>query len=93
MFAVELVEQKDHPQQRGQLIFEHHGNTVGLLLRRTEQIWGSGKVVVIDSGFCVLKGLIELRKQGVFGAAIVKKRRYWPKYVNGDEIKTDFDGK
>jgi Transposase IS4 len=34
-----------------------------------------------------------LRKQGVFGAAIVKKRRYWPKYVKGDEIKTYFEGR
>jgi hypothetical protein len=30
--------------------------------------WGTAKVVVLDSGFCVLKGLIELKKKGVFAA-------------------------
>ena len=37
--------------------------------------------MILDSGFCVLKGIIELRKKGVFAAALIKKRRYWPKYV------------
>jgi Transposase IS4 len=64
-----------------------------LLIRITEQVWGSGKFLVLDSRFCVLKGLIELRKQGVFGAVFVKKRRYWPTYVKGNEIKTLFEGK
>ena len=47
------------------------------------------RVVVLDSGFCVLKGLIELQKKGVFVAAVIKKRRYWPKYVKGDDIKNE----
>ena len=44
---------------------------------------GTGMVVVLDSGFCVLEGVIELQKRGVFTAALIKKRRYWPKYVPG----------
>ena len=32
----------------------------------------------------MLQGLIELRKVGVFASAVIKKRRYWPKYVPGD---------
>ena len=40
-------------------------------------------MVVLDSCFSVLEALIELRKNGVFAAAVAKKRRYWPKYVLG----------
>ena len=43
-------------------------------------------VVILDSGFCVLKGLIELWKIGVYASAVIKKRRYWPKYIPGDAI-------
>ena len=35
----------------------------------------AGKVVILDSGFCVLEGLIELRKVGVFAGALINKRR------------------
>ena len=60
--------------------------TVGLLLRLCKHLFTTGKVVVLDSGFSVLQGLIELQKKGVFAAAVAKKRRYWPKYVLGDVI-------
>ena len=38
--------------------------------------WGGGggwKIFVIDSGFCDLKAIIELKKKGVFAAALIKK--------------------
>jgi hypothetical protein len=41
----------------------------------------------------VLQGLIELKKRGVFAAALIKKRRYWPKWILGDEIDKHFDDK
>ena len=31
---------------------------------------------VLDSGFCVLKALVELKKRGVFTAVLLKKLRY-----------------
>ena len=49
--------------------------------------------MILDSGFCVLKGLIQLRKMGVFASALIKKRRYWPKYVMGENIDAHFEGK
>ena len=49
--------------------------------------------MILDSGFCVLKGLIELRKVGVFAGAIIKKMRYWPKHIKGDMIDTHFQYK
>ena len=47
----------------------------------------------LDSGFCVLKSLIELQKKGLYAAALIKKRRYWPKYIPGDEIIEHFKDK
>ena len=95
MWGIELVEGKDaprataHPKPK----FNNLGNTVGLLLRVLEPIFGRGSVVVLDSGFCVLKGIIELKKRGVYASALIKKRRYWPKYIKGDDIKDHFDDK
>ena len=92
MFAVELVEGRDSPKEI-KPNFNEMGKTVGLLLRLTRSIWNEGKIVILDSGFCVLKGIIELRKKGVFGAALIKKRRYWPKFVKGDDNIKQFEDK
>jgi Transposase IS4 len=91
MYAVELVEGKDKPPNHSKE-FDEKGKTVGLLLRLTKRIWSTGKIVVLDSGFCVLKGIIELRQRGVFAAAVIKKRRYWPKYIPGEQIQQHFAG-
>lgn len=48
-------------------------------------------VVILDSGFCVLRALIELKKRGVFASALIKKRRYWPKHIKGDDIIKHFE--
>ena len=92
LFKVELVEGMDAPAQLKQK-YDNLGKTVGLLLRMTEGFWGTAKIVVLDSGFCVLQGLIELAKRGVFAAASIKKRRYWPKHIRGEEIKAHFADK
>jgi hypothetical protein len=52
----------------------------------TVPIWYTGTVVVMDSGFCVAAGIIKLLEKGVFGQALIKKRKYWPKLVPGDHI-------
>ena len=56
-------------------------------------IFHLGFVVILDSGFCVLKGIVELHKKGVFASALIKKRRYWPKYIHGDEVTEHFNDK
>lgn len=93
MYLVELVEGKDEPPGRPDKEFNDLGKTVGLLLRLTLPLWHTSKTVVLDSGFCVLKGIIELRKKGVFAAALIKKRRYWPKHIRGDDIAAHFADK
>ena len=65
MWEIELVEGKDAPCAAAHPKPKHnnHGNTVGLLLHILQPIFTKGYVVVLDSGFCVLKGIVELKKR------------------------------
>ena len=97
MFGIELVEGKDEPKERPEKEFNQiegrKTKMVGLLLRMTKPLWNSGKVVVLDSGFCVLKGLMRLLKRGVYALAVIKKQRYWPRFIKGDDVKQHMEGK
>ena len=53
-------------------------------------VWSTGKVFLLDSGFGVLKAIVELRNKGLFAASLIKKRQYWPKYIPGDDIIQHF---
>ena len=63
------------------------------MLRCKRLIWNCANVVIIYRGFCFTKGLVELRKKGVFGAALIKKCRYWPANIKGDAIDAHFSSK
>ena len=67
MFAIEMVEGKDRPQDLGPPEFESViGKTGGLLLRILKSCFNLGRYVVLDSGFCVLKAIVALyEKYGV----------------------------
>ena len=87
LFAMEMVEGKDRPKDRTiDPNDKKVGKTGALLLRICQSIFTTGKVVILDSGFCVLRAIVELRKKGVFSSALIKKRRYWPKYVPGEAM-------
>ena len=47
----------------------------------------------MDSDFCVTKVVLEFWKKGVFGSALIKKRRYWPANIKGDAIDAQFASK
>ena len=69
LFVVKSVQGKSHPRpsryDRG--LKTSNGKTVGLLLRYDEEIFcHPGGYVIIDTGSRALKGLIRLRKRGVF---------------------------
>ncbi len=93
MYSIVLVEGKDRPRQIPPPKYHEFGKNSGLLLRLTESIRHSGRVVIMDSGFCVLKALIDLSNAGVFSSALIKKRQYWPMYIPGNDIDKHFDGK
>jgi hypothetical protein len=90
IFHMEMVEGKGRHKDLGPMEFEGLGKTVGLLLRMTKPIWNTGRVVILDSGFCVLSGIVQLAKRGLHGGALIKKRRYWPKWILGEAIKAHF---
>ena len=88
IFAIELIEGKARPKE---LPFDPKTKkTMCLLMRLCKSMYSAGKVVILDSGFCVLEALIELKKVGVFAGALIKKRRYWPKHVKGEMIDAHF---
>ena len=64
IWQVKLREGKDCPQHLGGKQHDGKGKTVGTLLCRTQPIHRAGRLVVLDSGFCVLQGLVELKKVG-----------------------------
>ena len=92
LWQMELVKEKDYPSE---IIpkYNNQGKTVGLLLRVLEPIFTRGNVVILDSGFCMLKGIVELKKHGVYASALIRKWKYWPKYIKGDAIRDNFKNK
>ena len=44
-------------------------------------------MVILNSGFCALKSIIVLKKCGFYTSALIKKRIYSPKFINGGAIK------
>ena len=51
----------------------------------TEPIFDTGKIIILDSGFCVLESVISLKRRGY-----LRQRWYWPKYVDINTIKQCF---
>ena len=49
--------------------------------------------MILESGLCVLHGIVELKKWGVYASTLIKQRKYRPKYIKGDAIKQHFDKK
>ncbi len=93
LWRLEIQEGKDRPAHLGKRKYEEFGATVGTMMRMCEPIFGSAKIVTMDSGFCVAKGITKLAENGVFGQALVKKRKYWPRYVPGDMIDSHMSTK
>ena len=68
-----MVEGKESPKEALKGKFSNFGKTTELLLEFCQSIFYSGRIVILDSGFCVLKALIKLRQYGVFASAVIKK--------------------
>jgi hypothetical protein len=85
-----MVEGKDAPPEVD-VPYSAHGKTVGLLMRMLKTYFHTAKYVVLDSSFCVLKGIIKLREMGLFACTLIKKRQRWPIGVPGDAMQVRFD--
>ena len=64
--------------------------TVGLMLQPARELWSNGKEVIVYIGFYVLKGILYMRKRGVYGSALIKQRCFWPREDHGDGIDEYF---
>ena len=80
------MEGKERLTELGKKKWEEMGKTVGLMLQMCEPIFSTGECVVLDSGFCVSKGITSLLEFGVYAAVLIKNRKYCPKGVTGDAI-------
>ena len=52
--------------------FDNLGKTTGILLWLAKLVWSTGKVFMLDSGFCVLQAIVELKKKGLFTVVLIK---------------------
>ena len=63
MFSIYLVEGSDRPKEI------QKGPTVSLLLRMCKPLYTKRAIVILHSGLCVLKGIVDLMKKGVYVGA------------------------
>ena len=50
-------------------------------------------MIILGSVFYILKEMIKLRQIRVFAGELIKKIRYWTKYIPGDDIGKYFEDK
>ena len=96
IFYIEIVEGKDKPSMGPDSIVEFLDQweaTPSLVLRMTKNIWGTQRVVLLDSGFGFLPCLQALKSKGLFGTCVIKKRAYWPAGTEGEVLLEEMAGK
>ena len=91
MWRVKIQEGKDRPKKPdGSWAFPSefpgYSKTATLMLEMTKPVNHRGKVVSMDSGFCVSVGIIAMHNLGVYGQSLIKKRRCWTKNIPGDAL-------
>ena len=91
MYRWDLVEGKDSSKELVSPEFESGPltSTMALVWRITKPVWVTGKMVIMESGLCVLKGFIGMYERGVFGSSVTKKRIYWQSGINEDQIEAN----
>jgi hypothetical protein len=61
------------------------------MLEMSKPLFNLGKIVTMDSGYCVTAGILALHDHDVFGQALIKKWGwYWPLHIPGDQIEDHF---
>ena len=88
---------KDLPKEgnHAEVEFEREfgSKVAALVVRMTRPLWGSGRAVIMDSGFGYIPSVVRLREKGLFSTTVVKKHRYWPKYTKAKEAIAEMQGK
>ena len=96
LFFVELVEGKDTPKEgpnsKPEFEDEMKSKVAALVVRMSRDIWGSGHVVILDSGFGYIPTVVELANKGLFATAFMKKNRDWPRGTKAEEAMNHMQG-
>ena len=88
-----LVEGKDETHQTLTKSHAELRKMVGLVLQLEKYPRNKDRIFFMDSGLCVLKYIIELNKIFIFSSSLINKRRYWSKYIKGEDTKENFKEK
>ena len=67
IYNVEIMKDNIQPRVMGKKDFEEKVTTAILMVRMTNPVWGTGKVVVMDRRFCVLEVFVSMVYKGVLG--------------------------
>ena len=97
IFHIEMVEGKDRPKDgpysKAEYEEEFGSKIAALCVRMTEGLHGSGRCIILDSGFGYVPAVIQLKAHGLFATAYIKKHAYWPKYTEAQEAINEMQGK
>ena len=52
----------------------------------------SSRKSFVYTNFFVIQDFVDIQNIGVFAAEMIKKRRFWTKYISGNAIYTRYDG-
>ena len=89
IFDADNCKGKDAPKEPSIVYINtnNHGQTSILCLCLCKPLYFTGKALVLDSVFCVLQCLIEIKKLDVFDISSMKAWCSFPKYVNSKEME------
>ena len=97
IFWIELVQGKDAPKEgeHKEMEFEREfgSKVAALVVRMTKSVWGSGRTVMMDSGFGYIPSVVQLRAKGLFSTTVIKKHAHWPKFTKAAEAVDEMQGK
>ena len=96
IFWIELVQGKDVPKEgeHRELEFEQEfgSKVAALVVCMTRPVWGSGRAVIMDSGFGCIPSVVHLCQKGLFSTTVIKKDAHWPKYTKAQEAIDEMQG-
>ena len=76
MYGIELVKGKYKSKEISKGRGDKYRQIVSLLVRLIKLLYRMSKIVILDSSFCILKGIIKLKKLWVYVSTLIKERRF-----------------
>ena len=83
IYSIEIVEVNILPPKLDQRGFHEDAVASSIFIHLIKAIFCTANVIILDSSFCVMKSIMDMKKCGVYVSSLINKRRYWPKFING----------